>query len=191
VSMGAFDALSKKINPKDVTIVQIDAHHDLRNDDTDQIHHNNPNKYAHSCVMRRAHELGFHLLQIGVRSFSQEEYDYIQKNKETITFFEWGYNKKIPSFDQILKKIKTKNIYITIDADGFDPAFMPGTGVPVQGGLDWWYGINLIIQLINKKTLLGADIVEVSPQKGTIVSEYGAAKLCYVIMANKFKSKFS
>lgn len=189
VSLGAFDAISKTMNPKDVTIVQIDAHHDLRDNDSDQILHNKPSKYAHSCVMRRAHELGYPLVQIGVRSFSQEEHNYIVKNKKTITFFEWGYNKKVPSVEQILKIIKTKYIYISIDVDGFDPAYMPGTGVPVQGGLEWWYGVRLIKTLIDNKNLVGADIVEVSPQKDTIVSEYGAAKLCYVMMTNKFKNK--
>lgn len=189
VSLGAFNAISKTMDPKDVTIVQIDAHHDLRDNDNDQILHNKPSKFAHSCVMRRAHELGYPLVQIGVRSFSQEEHNYIKKNKKSITFFEWGYNKKVPTIEQILKTIKTKYIYISIDVDGFDPAYMPGTGVPVQGGLEWWYGVRLIKIAINKKKLIGADIVEVSPQKDTIVSEYGAAKLCYVIMTNKFKNR--
>lgn len=191
VSLGAFDAIAQKMNPKDVTVIQIDAHHDLRNDDSDQINHNNPTKYAHSCVMRRVHELGFPLVQVGVRSFGEEEYNYVQKNKKTITFFEWGYNKKVPTIAEILKAVKTKYIYISIDADGFDPAYMPGTGVPVQGGLEWWYGVNLIREATLKKELIGADIVEVTPQKETIVSEYGAAKLVYVIMTNKYIKKFT
>ncbi len=191
VTLGAMDAIAKKINPKDVTILQIDAHHDLRNDDSDQVYEGEKTtKYAHSCVMRRVHELGFSLVQVGVRSFGIDEYKYAQKNKKTITFFEWGYNKKVPKISEIINKIKTKYVYISIDADGFDPAYMPGTGVPVQGGLEWWYGVNLIRETILKKKLIGADVVEVVPQKETIVSEYGAAKLCYVILTNKFIERF-
>ena len=187
VSLGLFKALSKKINPKDTTIVQIDAHCDLRNTDAD--YNDDPTNLAHSCVLRRAHELGYNLVQVGIRTYSTYEYDYFTKNKNTIKVYEWSNNKKIPSVDEIIKSIKTKNVYLTIDVDGFDPAHMPGTGTPVQGGLEWWYGVELIEKLILKKNLVGADIVEVSPMKDSVLTEYGAAQLCYSIIANKFRNK--
>ena len=189
VSLGALDAIAKKENPKNITILQIDAHQDLRNDNSD--YNNKIDKYAHSCVMRRAHELGFNLVQVGIRVFSKYEHEYWQKNKETITVFEW--NKKfehIPNISEIIKSIKTNKVYISVDVDGFDPSFMPGTGTPVQGGLNWNYGLNLIEKVINEKELIGADIVEVSPMKDSALTEYGAAQMCYTIMANKFKNKF-
>jgi len=183
VSLGAFSALAKKYNPKDVTILQIDAHCDLRNDDSD--YSDDPTNYAHSCVMRRASELGFPIVQVGIRTYSQDEYKYFSNKKNKVTTFEWGRG-KIPTIEQILKSFKTKYVYITIDVDGFDPAHMPGTGTAVQGGLEWWYGVNLIEKLIQKKELVGADIVEVSPQKETVLTEYGAAQLCYTMLATKF-----
>src|SRR3989344_5679440 len=61
VSLGFFQALSAKINPKDVTILQIDAHCDLRDNNAD--YDDNPSNLAHSCVLRRAHELGYNLVQ--------------------------------------------------------------------------------------------------------------------------------
>jgi len=186
VSLGALQAISEKEDPKKITILQIDAHQDLRNDNSD--YEKEKNNLAHSCVMRRAHELGFNLVQVGIRTFSKYEYEYWQKNKKDITVFEW--NKKQISIETILKSIKTKKIYLTIDVDGFDPAYMPGTGTPVQGGLRWYYGLDLIEKAINKKELVGADIVEVSPQKGTSLTEFGAALLCYKIMTYKFKQKF-
>ncbi|MFA5791545.1 MAG: agmatinase [Candidatus Paceibacterota bacterium] len=185
VSFGALAAISKKENPKDITILQIDAHQDLRNDNSD--YDNNYEKFAHSCVMRRIHELGFPIVQVGIRTYSKYEYEYWQKNKKTITVFEWG-NKKIP-INKILKSIKTKKVYITIDADGFDPAHMPGTGTPVQGGLEWYYGLELIEKVIDQKKLVGADIVEVSPQHDSVLTEFGAALICYKIIAHKFKKK--
>ena len=186
VSVGLLSALSKKYNPKDVTILQIDAHCDLRNDDSD--YSNTPSKYAHSCVMRRASEMGYNIVQVGARSFSTEEYNYFSNPKNNVTTFEWAVGKK-PTIAEILKSIKTKYLYISIDVDGFDPAHMPGTGTAVQGGLEWWYGIELLEKAIKSNELVGADIVEVSPTKDTVLTEYGAAQLCYTILSNKFINK--
>lgn len=187
VSLGALQAIAKKENPKEITILQIDAHQDLRNDNSDYSYH--PNKYSHASAMRRAHELGFNLVQIGIRTFSKYEYDYWQKNKNTIKVFEWGKNKKVSKVNEIIKSIKTKNVYLTIDVDGFDPCYMPGTGTPVQDGLEWWYGLELIERVIDKRNVIGADIVEVSPQRDSVLTEYGASQLCYTIMTEKFKKK--
>ena len=67
---------------------------------------------------------------------------------------------------------------------------MPGTGTPVQGGIEWWYGVKLIESVIDQKELIGADIVEVSPISGSVLTEYGAAQLAYTIIAHKFRNKF-
>ncbi len=193
VSAGFVNALSKKYNPKDVTILQIDAHCDFRNDDGD--YSDKPTKYAHSCVMRRANELGFPIVSVGIRTYSRDEYEYFNDPKNNIKVFEWGMPRenggwKVPKIEEIIKSIKTKYLYITIDVDGFDPAFMPGTGTPVQGGLDWWYGVNLLEKAISAKELIGADIVEVFPMKETTLTEYGAAQLCYSMITEKFKKSF-
>ena len=67
---------------------------------------------------------------------------------------------------------------------------MPGTGTPVPGGLKWNYGVKLIEKLIEKFNLIGADIVEVSPMRDSVLTEYGAAQLVYTIIANKFQKRF-
>ncbi len=183
VSIGYFQALSKKYNSKDVTILQIDAHCDLRDSDADYSDH--PSNLAHSAVMRRASELGFPIVQVGIRTYSKEEYAYFSNPKNKVKVYQWGHG-KIPTTEEIIRNIKTKYLYITIDVDGFDSAHMPGTGTPVQGGLEWWYGIDLIEKAITKRVLVGADIVEVSPQRDSVLTEYGAAQLIYTIIANKF-----
>ena len=185
VSIGALEAISKKENPKNITVLQIDAHQDLRDNNGD--YSEKKDKYAHSCAIRRIHEFGFPIVQVGVRTYSKYEYKYWQKNKKTITVFEW--NKNIIPVEKILKSIKTKKIYLTIDVDGFDPAYMPGTGTPVQGGLSWYYGIDLIKRAINTKELIGADIVEVSPMRDSVLTEYGGAQLVYNIITGKFRKK--
>ncbi len=190
VSIGHFEALAKKFDPKDVTVLQIDAHCDLRKDDSD--YSENPSSLAHSTVMRHASELGFPLVQVGIRTYSKDEYEYFSNPLNKVTVFEWGNKdeKDKPKVEEILKSIKTKYLYITIDVDGFDPSFMPGTGTAVQGGLKWWYGVELIEKAISAKELVGADIVEVSPLPDTVLTEYGAAQLVYTMIANKFQSKF-
>ena len=183
VSLGAIKAIAKKLNPKNITIVQIDAHQDLRDDNSD--YSKQKNKYAHSCVMRRAHELGFNIVQVGIRTFSKYEYSYWQENKKSIKVFEW--TGKEPKMESILKSIKTKKVYLSIDVDGFDPSHMPGTGTPVPGGILWKYGTQLIKKILREKELVGADIVEVSPQRDSVLTEYSSAEICYTLISEKFK----
>jgi agmatinase len=187
VSLGLTQALTKYNDVKDTTIVHIDAHCDLRDNDGD--YSTNPSKYAHSCVSRRENELGYNIVQVGVRTYSIDEFNYFNNPQNNVTVFEWGNGNKIPNIDDILLSIKTKNVYLTIDVDGFDPAYMPGTGTPVQGGLEWWYGLELIQKIITEKNLIGADIVEVAPMRDSVLTQYGAAQICYSIIANKFKDK--
>lgn len=162
---------------KDVTVLQIDAHADLRPDDSD--YSDTPcGKLAHCSVMRRAYELGFHLVQVGVRAYSLAEQKLFEK--ERICVFEWSSDN--PSVDEVIAAIATPEVYLTIDVDGVDPSFMPATGTPVQGGLEWYYMLNLIKSLCAKKNVIGADIVEVAPRPDDRLTEYGAAQLVYTLI---------
>lgn len=160
-----------------ITIVQIDAHADLREDDTDYSDHPS-GKLAHCSVMRRAYELGYNLVQVGVRAYGAAERELF--NRERVRVFEWGL--KEPRVEQILAAIATEQVYLTIDVDGIDPAFMPATGTPVPGGLSWYYTMELIKNLCVGKVLVGADIVEVAPRLEDRRTEYGAAQLCYTLI---------
>ena len=188
VTFGALKALAKHHEPQDVTIFQIDAHCDLRKDDGDYTD-GEPTMYAHSAVMRRAHEMGFNLVQVGIRAYSKDECDYFSSFKN-IKVFEWN-GSKVPSISKIVSAIKTKKVYISIDVDGIDPAFMPGTGTPVQGGLEWWYTLKLLEAVIEKRELVGADIVEVSPVSDNVLTEYGAAQIVYNMINTFYKKRLS
>ncbi len=188
MSFGALKALSEKHDPKDVTIFQIDAHCDLRTDDGDYTD-GTPTEYAHSAVMRRAHELGYNLVQVGIRAYHESECDYFSSFKN-IKVFEWGVG-KVPSIQKVVSAIKTKKVYISIDVDGIDPAHMPGTGTPVQGGLEWYYTLNLIERVIEKRQLVGADLVEVSPQPDNVLTEYGAAQIVYNMINTFYKKRLA
>ena len=186
MSFGSLKALAKKHDPRDVTIFQIDAHCDLRVDDSDY-NDEDPTEFAHSAVMRRAHEMGYNLVQVGIRAYSKEECDYFSSFKN-IKVFEWN-GSKIPSIAKVVGAIKTKKVYISIDVDGIDPAYMPGTGTPVQGGLEWWYTLKLLEKVIEKKKLVGADVVEVSPVEDNVLTEYGAAQIVYNMINTFYRSR--
>lgn len=181
VSIGAIQSLKEKY--KDLTVVQIDAHLDLRDDDSDY-NIENPSKFAHSCVMRRAREFGCSTVQVGIRMIYSGELEYAKKEKILNKIFRCPVKAK---YEEIIKAIDSKNVYITIDVDGIDPSQMPGTGTPVQGGLDWYYTIDLIKKIFEKKNVVGADIVEVSPLLNNPLTERGAAQLLYHMVGFKYK----
>ena len=184
VSNGPWQAMAKREDAKGITILHIDAHFDLR--DTDADYHDEPfGKFAHSCVMRRAVELGFNTTHVGVRAYSKDEYDFAKS--QGLAIFEWGQG-ETPTPEEIIATIKTDKVYLTIDVDGIDPAHMPATGTPVQGGLEWYYTLQLLQKLFQKKNVIGADIVEVAPRAADTLTEYGAAQICYSIIAYKFMS---
>ncbi len=73
----------------------------------------------------------------------------------------------------------SEQVYITIDIDGFDPAYAPGTGTPEPGGLDWFQVGNLLAAVASKRQIVGMDAVEVRPLPPNTVTEFLAARLIY------------
>jgi agmatinase len=179
VSIGPLQALAGRLDPREVTILQIDAHLDLREDDSDY-NDTSPSRFAHSSVMRRAHELGFNLCPVGIRAYSRDERAYAERHH--LPVFEWGRGLE-PSLEEVLDAIPTHQVYLSIDVDGFDPSVMPATGTPVPGGLTFAYGAALIRRTFLEKEVVGADIVETAPDGITGLTEYAAAQLCYDVLS--------
>lgn len=196
VSIGIFKSIARQycaLGRPLPTIVQIDAHFDLRDSDKD-FRENPVGIYAHCSVMRRAAELGFPIVPVGIRSFSLEELTYVREHSQQFSPFMWNnvQHGQEPIAAHILGWIRTPDVYITIDVDGIDPSCMPATGTPVQNGLSWGYTINLLRQLFRYRNIVGMDIVEVAPPLGmTNITAYGAAQLTYMCIAFKFASKMS
>lgn len=155
---------------KKLSVLQIDAHADLRDSYQGR-------KDSHACAVRRILE-STPVVQVGIRSLAKEEYDWAKKH---------GQLKKIHFAGQPLNIAKILNqlgrdVYLTIDVDGFDPAVIPATGTPEPGGLLWAETLALLKEVCRKKNLVGFDVVELSPRPGDILSPYTAAKLVYKIM---------
>lgn len=156
-----------------VSVLQIDAHTDLR--DSYQ-----GSKYSHGCPMRRVREISDNVVQVGIRSMCDEEADYIKKEKigESI-FYARDFDKD--KIKEIVSQLN-KDVYVTVDVDGFDPSVMPGTGTPEPGGLSWYDVISLMEAVGKEKNVIGFDIVEVIPVPPLHITEFTAAKLAYKMM---------
>ncbi|HEX5078416.1 MAG TPA: agmatinase [Geminicoccaceae bacterium] len=181
VSIGALRAHAMRDRAADVTLLQIDAHLDMRDDDSDY-NDRDPSRFAHSCVMRRAREMGFCTCSVGTRAYAREEYRYAVD--QGLPMFEWGRGPE-PAIEEILAAIGTERVYLSVDVDGFDPAVAPATGTPVPGGLSWAYGTRLVREVFRTRDVIGADIVEVAPLPGSVLTEYAAAQLCYDLLSYK------
>ncbi|MBU4351077.1 agmatinase [Patescibacteria group bacterium] len=166
ITAGAIWAFVKA--QKDFSVLQIDAHSDLRDvfEGT---------KFHHASVMRRVREKVASVVQVGIRSMCQEEAEYIEKKKIKNIFFA----PKLP-VEEILFSLK-KNVYLTFDIDALDPSIMPATGTPEPGGLGWYETLEFLDAVAKTKNIIGADLVELSPIPGLIFPDFLAAKLAYKI----------
>lgn len=179
VTIGALQALTRRVDPRNVTVLQLDAHLDLRDDDSDY-NDRDPNRFAHSCVMRRAVEMGYRTCQVGIRAYAAEEWSFAHDNG--LPVFEWGRGERV-GLDAIMSAIGTRQVYLSIDVDGFDPSVTPATGTPVPGGLSWAEGTGLIRRVCRDRDLIGADVVEVAPVASSGLTEYAAAQLAYDLLS--------
>ena len=169
ISFGVVKAVKEKYD--DVCVLQIDAHSDLR-----ESYHDNP--YSHASVMYRIQEIGVPLTQIGIRAQCIEESQLIKSSKHIHTFYIHDIRKNPNWMNEALKSLG-KNVYISIDADGFDPSVVPAVGTAEPNGLFWNETLDFLKLVIQKKNIVGFDVVEIAPAKGSILSEYTMAKLIY------------
>ncbi len=159
---------------KNISVLQIDAHTDLRKE-------YQGTKYSHACAMKRVYDLGALITAVGIRSVSEEEASFIKKSGLASHIF---LAPEVP-LEKIIKQLSDK-VYVTVDIDGFDPSFVPSTGTPEPGGLAWYQVINLLKEVARKKKIVGADIVELAPIPGQSASNFLAAKLAYKIIGYSF-----
>jgi agmatinase len=80
------------------------------------------------------------------------------------------------------------SVYVTIDVDGMDPAIMPATGTPEPGGLSWPEITALLRTIAQRRNVVGADIVELSPIPGMVAPSFLCAKLIYKLLTYCFAS---
>ena len=157
----------------DISVLQIDAHADLRNT-------YGGTEHSHATVMRRVLETTPRICQVGIRSYSKlEAEDCPDQIAKLITPSMIASD---PNWIDTAVGMLGEKVYVTVDIDGFDPSIAPGTGTPEPGGLSWEQGIGLLRRVCSERQVVAADIVEVRPIPHNHVTEFLAAKLGYKII---------
>ncbi|MBI5223623.1 agmatinase [Candidatus Micrarchaeota archaeon] len=183
ITPGIISGLKSKYDLSKLSVLQIDAHTDLRDS-------YEGTKNSHASAMKRVKDLiGGSLVQVGIRSMCQEEAQYAKESgqEKNIHYAHKIYaNKKGGKIDpDDVKKIVSSLgdlVFVTFDIDGLDPSIVPGTGTPEPGGLTWEDCMAILHAVGEKKAVVGFDIVEVTPTPPLKVSEFVAAKLAYKMM---------
>lgn len=174
ITAGVVAAYQQANADQPFTVVQIDAHGDLRQEYEGSI-------YNHACVMRRIVDMGLPTVQVGIRSLCREEADLIKAKqlpviwaREIATQRDW--------IERAIAAIGTQRVFITIDLDGLDPGLMPGVGTPEPGGLNWYSLTTFLRRVFESHQVIGCDVMELSPVVDAVVSEFTAAKLLYKLI---------
>lgn len=157
---------------RDFGVIQFDAHADLRDS-------YEGSRHSHACVMRRLHESGIPIYQLGTRSYSLEEQLYRKEHhiefRDAEDIAQNGHALELP-------KDFPEKVYITFDVDGLDSSLMPATGTPVPGGLGWYQAMWLLEQIMETRVCIGFDVVEFAPIPNFHGMAFTAAQLVYNIM---------
>lgn len=166
----------------DMSVLQIDAHADLR-DTYDGTPH------SHASIMARVvKDLRIPSVQVGIRSISADEAKLIDTGIPTRIFWAQDIVGKTNWIDSAVDSL-TENVYLTIDIDGLDPSLVPTTGTPEPGGLGWYETLALIRKIAAKKRIIGMDLVEYSYSENYDSPAFLCAKLIYKSLAYIFKDQ--
>jgi N1-aminopropylagmatine ureohydrolase len=164
---------------KGLSVLQIDAHADLR--DTYQ-----SQKHSHACAMRRTLDHA-KLVQVGIRNISEEEVRALPF-LQTKIFYDWNMRDDPDWIDRAIKSL-SDTVYVTIDLDGIDPATMPAVGTPEPGGLSWRELTTLLRRTFERKRVIACDVVELCPIPGLVAPNFIAARLVYKLLSYQFGLK--
>ncbi|PID76214.1 MAG: agmatinase [Deltaproteobacteria bacterium] len=178
ISPGFFKALSEKYGA--VSVVQLDAHADLRKS-------YQGSKLSHACALARIREYTSHVLQVGIRSMSIEEAQWIEREKLSVCTMD-AFRSGAFDMDAALDKMPDP-VYITVDLDAFDWSVIRSTGTPEPGGLYWDEAMDLLRKVFERKQVVAFDVVELSYSETDRNSAFAAAKLIYKMIAYKLAAE--
>ncbi|REE80388.1 agmatinase [Lutibacter oceani] len=172
ISIGSIRAFNECFNS--LTVVQIDAHADLRKE-------YEGSSCNHACAVYEASQTT-NLIQVGIRSMDAIEKTVMDEEK---VFFAHEMAQDDYWMENAID-LMTDNVFLTIDLDAFDPSIMPSTGTPEPGGLFWYETLEFLHKIFKEKNVVGFDIVELCPNEQEKSSDFLAAKLYYKMLSYKF-----
>lgn len=172
ISIGTIRAF--KDSYKNLTVLHLDAHADLRDE-------YNGTPYNHACAVYEASKTT-NLIQVGIRSMDSTEKETMNKDQ---VFFAEQMIYDDSWIDRAIDMM-TDQVFITFDVDVFDPSIMPSTGTPEPGGLLWYETIEFLKKVFMEKNVVGFDIVELCPNPANKAPDFMVAKLYYKMLSYKF-----
>lgn len=166
---GLLDALDGPL-----TVVQIDAHSDLRDSYEDS-------PFSHACVARRLFETPgiAQILQLGIRSVCPEEVALVRAHPDRLRVW---YAEEVHAGGwraELIRRVHGQRVYLTLDVDGLDTAVIPATGTPEPDGLSWRQALDIMRTVAQHATIVGLDCVELAPAPGLHHADYATAKLVH------------
>ena len=171
ISVGVVKAL-QEVHPE-LSVLYLDAHGDLRDEYMGS-------GLSHACTARRIWET-CPLVEVGVRSISQEEMSFIRE--QGIRVYLHGEGGQTASWDveELLNGL-SEQVYVSIDLDVFDPSLMSAVGTPEPGGPGWEAVLSLLRAVCRERFIVGFDVMELCPGAGPPSCAFIAAKLAYKVM---------
>ena len=179
--VGAARAHARRFS--DLTILQLDAHSDLRPEFEGSA-------WNHACAIARIVEVHAVVVQVGIRSQAIEERAISDKLGLTVFYAHTIHDHPGGDagwIDDLLHKIGS-NVYITFDCDVLDPALIPTTGTPEPGGLSWIQVDRLLRKVCRERRLVGMDVSELAPVKGLHHPQFTIAKLISRVVGYRFRA---
>lgn len=177
VSIGAFKSIANHY--RKFSILQLDAHSDMRDE-----YAGSP--YNHACVMARGKDIATNVVQVGIRSMAIEEKHNIDPDR-----IMYAHEIKESGNSDWIYEVSRKlldRVYVTIDLDVLDPAYMPSTGTPEPDGLRYRDLLTLLKHINEHHNIIGLDVVELCPNDINKSPDFLAAKLIYQILSLRFRN---
>jgi agmatinase len=170
ITFGAVQAM--KVRYPGITVLQLDAHADLRD-----AYQGTP--FSHAAVARRISGI-CPLVQAGIRSMSDEEAEFLAEGQ--VKSYSADFILDGGAWLETICGDLQGDVYLTVDLDVLDPAFMPATGTPEPGGISWRDLVRLIRTVAARCRIRGFDVVELAPIPGMVAPDFLASKLVYRLM---------
>ncbi len=168
----------------DVTVLQLDAHSDLRESYDDM-------PWSHACAMARVLDFHTRLVQVGIRSQCREERQRSESLGIPVFYGEalQAASGRGEDWIQSIIDATSSRVYVTLDCDVLEPYWMPATGTPEPGGLTWSQLAELLQRLCAQREVVGLDVNELAPVPTQHFPQYMVAKLLYRFLGYRFGMK--
>ena len=160
-------------------VLWVDAHPDLCD-------FSRGGSWTCGCALRRALEVSgidpSRVVIAGGRDFDPEELDFIRANEVLLVTAAEIARDLGGSASRIAERLQGAAVHVSFDIDALDPAFAPGTEIPSAAGLSSRQALELLRKATADSTIVGLDVVEVSPPfDSSDITALAALKLIFEV----------